>query len=140
MKEIKTLDKSFYKVKRGISGLGLFAERDIKKGDWIIEYVGILRKNKDVEGNTTRYLFEINNRFTIDGSPRWNVARYINHSCKRGNAESDIKKGRVYIRATKNINKGDEVTYDYGKEYFNEFIKPYGCMCETCKLKPKAKK
>jgi|SRR3990167_2390532 len=135
MKEIKTLDKTYYKTKRGISGLGLFAVKDIKKGDWIIEYVGILRPNKEVEGNTTRYLFEVNNKHTIDGSPRWNTARYINHSCKRGNAESDIKKGRVYIKAIKNINKGDEITYDYGREYFNEFIKPYGCMCATCKIK-----
>ena len=36
MKEIKTLDKTYYKTKRGISGLGLFAVKDIKKGDWII--------------------------------------------------------------------------------------------------------
>jgi SET domain-containing protein len=135
MKEIKVLDKSFYKAKRGISGLGLFAEKDIKKGDWIIEYIGIVRPNKEVEGNTTKYLFEVNNRITIDGSPRWNTARYINHSCKRGNAESDIIKAKVYIKAIKNIAKGDEITYDYGKEYFDEFIKPYGCMCETCKLK-----
>jgi SET domain-containing protein len=42
MKEIKVLDKSYYKVKRGISGFGLFAEKDIKKGDWIIEYIGIV--------------------------------------------------------------------------------------------------
>ncbi len=135
MKEIKVLDKSYYKVKRGISGFGLFAEKDIKKGDWIIEYVGIVRPNKEVEGNTTKYLFEVNNRITIDGSPRWNTARYMNHSCKKGNAESDIIKSRVYVKAIKNIEKGAEITYDYGKEYFDEFIKPYGCMCETCKLK-----
>lgn len=135
MKEIKTLDKSYYKAKRGISGLGLFAEKDIKKGDYIIEYIGIVRPNKEVEGNTTKYLFEVNNRVTIDGSPRWNTARYINHSCKKGNAESDIIRSQVYIKAIKNIAKGDEITYDYGKEYFDEFIKPYGCMCETCKLK-----
>lgn len=137
-KDIQTLDKSYYKVKRGISGFGLFASKDIKKGDWIIEYVGIVRPNKEVEGNTTKYLFEVNNRFTIDGSPRWNTARYINHSCKKYNAESDIIKGRVYVRAVKNIPAGTEITYDYGKEYFDEFIKPYGCMCETCKLKPKS--
>lgn len=136
-KDIQTLDKSFYKAKRGISGLGLFAEKDIKKGDWIIEYIGILRPNKEVEFNTTKYLFEINNKFTIDGSPRWNTARYINHSCKKYNAESDVIKGRVYIKAVKNIPAGAEILYDYGKEYFKEFIEPYGCLCETCKLKPK---
>lgn len=134
-KEIKVLDKSYYAVKRGVSGLGLFAKKDIPKKSCIIEYVGIMRPNKEVEFNTTKYLFEINNRFTLDGSPRWNTARYINHSCKKHNAESDVIKGRVYISAIKNIKAGEEITYDYGKEYFDEFLKPNGCLCETCKLK-----
>lgn len=138
-KDIQTLDKSYYKVKRGISGFGLFAEKEIKKGDWIIEYVGIVRPNKEVEGNTTKYLFEVNNRITIDGSPRWNTARYINHSCKKYNAESEIIKSRVYVKAVKNIPAGTEITYDYGKEYFDEFIKPHGCLCDTCKLKQDSK-
>ncbi len=127
----KLIAKDFYKVKRGISGLGLFAIKDIKKGDWIIEYVGVLRPNKEVEGNTTRYLFEVNNKWTIDGGARSNTARYANHSC-RPNAESEIIKNQVFIRAIKNIKVGDEITYDYGKEYVDEFIKPYGCRCAKC--------
>jgi SET domain-containing protein len=129
--KINLLDDTFYKVKRSNTGLGLFASKDIKKGDWIIEYVGKILSNKEVEGFTTKYLFEVDDCFTIDGSPRWNKARYINHSC-RGNAESDIVDKRVYIKARKNIKAGQEITYDYGKAYFDEFIKPFGCLCVKC--------
>ncbi len=134
-KPITPLDPSYYKVKRSTAGLGLFAVKDIKKGDWIIEYIGIIRKNKEIEGNTTQYLFEVNTRITIDGGPRWNTARYINHSCKKGNAESKIVGKQVFIKAIRDIKMGDEITYDYGKEFFNQFIKPYGCRCISCTSK-----
>lgn len=130
----KLISKDSYKVKRGLSGLGLFATKDIKKGEWIIEYVGKMCTNKEVENNTTMYLFEINNKWTIDGGARSNTARYINHACKP-NAESEIIKKQVFIRAIKNIKAGEEITYDYGKEFFDEFIKPYGCRCQSCQLK-----
>ncbi len=134
--EIQTLDKSYYKVKRGVSGLGFFAAKDIKKGDWIIEYIGIIKKNEDVVGDTTKYLFDVNGKFTIDGSPRYNTARYINHSCKSyGNAVWKIVNDRIYIRATKNIKQGQEITFNYGKEYFDAYIKPHGCKCGACKVK-----
>ena len=114
------------------AGFGLKAKKEFKKGDFIIEYIGIKKTNKEVENDTTKYLFEINNKFTIDGSPRWNLARYINHSC-RPNSEVDIVKGKIIISAIKKIAIGEEINYDYGKEYFNEFIKPFGCKCNKCK-------
>jgi SET domain-containing protein len=119
------------RAKKG-AGLGLKTSEDIKKGEFVIEYVGIKRKNKDIEYHTGKYLFEIDEKFTIDGSPRYNLARYINHSC-RPNCEVEIDaKGRILINAIKNIKAGDEITYDYGKEYFDEFIKPIGCVCPKC--------
>lgn len=122
------------KVKRGLSGLGLFAGENIKKGEMIVEYIGeILNKEEADKKITSQYLFEINRNKTIDGTPRWNTARYINHSCgNHGNAESDVKKGRVFIKAIKNIKEGEEITYDYGEEFFEEHIKPYGCRCGKC--------
>ena len=60
-----------------------------------------------------------------------NKARYLNHSC-RPNCETDIVKGKVYIYAKRNIKSGEELTYDYGKEYVDDFIKPYGCKCLKC--------
>lgn len=117
------------KVKRGLDGLGLFAEEPIKKGELIIEYIGnILNKEEADKVKTNMYLFEVNRSKTIDGSVRWNIARYCNHSCD-GNAESEIKKGRVFIKATKNIKEGEEIVYDYGEEFVKEFIAAKGCRC-----------
>jgi SET domain-containing protein len=80
----------------------------------------------------SKYLYEVNNRWTIDGSSRRNVARYANHSC-RPNAESDVTRQRkVIIRAIRNIKPGDEITYDYGTDYFDLIIKPIGCKCVKC--------
>ena len=121
------------KAKRGIAGLGLFALEDIKKGEKIIEYIGnILNKEQADNVTPSMYLFEVNRNKTIDGSVRWNTARYCNHSCV-GNAESEIIKGRVYMKAIKNIKSGEEITYDYGEEFVKEFIIPKGCKCASAK-------
>lgn len=130
------------KVKRGLAGLGLFAGEDIKKGELIIEYIGnILNKEEAEKINTNQYLFEVNRNKTIDGSVRWNIARYCNHACEEaGNAESDIKKGRVFIKAIKNIKAGEEIVYDYGEEFVNEYIAPHGCRCVAKEHSYKAKK
>ena len=117
------------KVKRGLAGLGLFAGEVIKKDELIIEYIGEILNKEEAEKKTSgQYLFEVSRNKTIDGSVRWNIARYANHSCA-GNAESEIKKGRVFVKATKNIKEGEEIVYDYGEEFVKEFIAPYGCRC-----------
>jgi hypothetical protein len=90
--------------------------------------------SKEANGKGGKYLFEINSRTTIDGSGRENLARYINHSC-RPNCEATIKNKQIIIRSIKEIKPGDELTYNYGKEYFNEYIKPFGCKCAYCKKK-----
>jgi uncharacterized protein len=123
-----------YRVGRSRTGLGVFATKPIAKGDFIIKYWGPRLPNKKADELDNRYLFEINKRWTIDGSPRRNIARYINHSC-RPNAETDIVKGEILISAIKNITPGDEITYDYGKDHFEGFIKPKGCQCEKCREK-----
>jgi SET domain-containing protein len=123
-----------YRLGRSRTGLGLFATRPIRKGTFIIKYWGPKISNKRADEIDNRYLFELNSRWTIDGSPRRNIARYINHSC-RPNAETDIKRGEILISAMKNIEAGDEITYDYGKDHFNGFIKPIGCQCDKCREK-----
>ena len=132
--------KKPYRVGRSRTGLGLFATKPIKKGAKIVRYFGPLldsRKKKD-DAIENKYLFELNNRWTIDGSVRKNIARYINHACKP-NAESDVKprKRKVVIRAIKNIEPGDEINYDYGTDYFKAYIKPIGCKCVACEKKRK---
>jgi len=132
-----------YRVGRSPTGLGLFATKPIKKGSKIIRYFGPLldsKKKKD-DAIENKYLFELTNRWTIDGSIRKNIARYINHACKP-NAESDVKprKRKVIIRAIKNIEPGEEINYDYGTDYFKAYLKPIGCKCEACEKKRKKKR
>jgi uncharacterized protein len=132
-----------YRVGRSRTGLGLFATQPIKKGTRIIRYFGPLldSKKKDEDAIENKYLFELTNRWTIDGSIRENVARYINHAC-RPNAESDVKprKRKVFIRAIKNIEPGEEINYDYGTDYFKAYLKPIGCKCDACEKKRKKKR
>ncbi len=130
------LPRNVLKVKRGINGLGLFTTIPIKKGTYIIEYTGKLLTADQANEKGGQYLFEINSRWTIDGSTRSNLARYINHSC-RPNCESDTneRKKKITITAIKNIQQGEELTYDYGKAFWNDYIKPKGCRCVKCKEK-----
>ena len=123
-----------FRVGRSATGLGLFATAPIRKGEFIAEYTGrrITTAEADArEARGARYMYEINSRWTVDGSSRANIARYANHSC-RPNAESDVVKGRVILRAIKTIVPGAEITYDYGREYFDLIIKPMGCRCAHC--------
>ena len=129
-----------YRVGRSRTGLGLFATKPIKKGTRIIRYFGPILDSRipahdEIEN---KYLFELTNRWTIDGSVRENIARYINHAC-RPNAESDVRprKRKVFIRAIKNIEPGEEINYDYGTDYFKAYLKPIGCKCESCEKKRK---
>lgn len=127
-----------YRIGRSRTGLGLFATKPIKKGTQIIRYFGPLldcRKKED-DAVENKYLFQINGRWTIDGSVRKNIARYINHAC-RPNAESDVnaRQRTVHIRAIKDIQPGEEINYDYGTQYFKEYLKPIGCKCDACERK-----
>lgn len=132
------MGKDAYVVKRSTAGLGLFAVEKIPKGACIIEYVGRVIKGREEYTSKSKYLFEVHARKTIDGRPRMNTAGYINHSC-RANAEPITYKGRVFIFAIRTIQPGDEITYDYGKEYWKVHIQPKGCRCDTCKVPRKRK-
>lgn len=125
-------------VKRSSAGLGLFAGEPIPKNACIIEYVGRQISEEEKYSSKSRYLFEVNSKITLDGKPKTNKAGYINHSCKP-NAEPVIRNKRIFIFARKPIAAGEEITYDYGKEYFDEYLKPHGCRCASCAAKRDAK-
>ncbi|MBN9040720.1 MAG: SET domain-containing protein-lysine N-methyltransferase [Rhizobiales bacterium 62-47] len=129
-----------YRIGKSRTGLGLFATKPIKKGTKIIRYIGPMLdcNKKEDDAIENKYLFQMTKRWTIDGSVRKNIARYINHAC-RPNAESDVsaRKRTVVIRAIKNIEPGQEINYDYGTDYFKEYLKPIGCKCDTCEKKRK---
>ena len=127
-------EKGTYKVlvKRSTAGLGLFAGEPIPKNAYIIEYTGrVLSKEEEYTVNS-QYLMEVSSRKTIDGSIRSNVARYINHSCAP-NSEAESDRGRVFIKACRVIKEGEEISYDYGKDFWDEYIKPKGCKCMKCR-------
>jgi uncharacterized protein len=118
-------------LKRAKTGLGLFAATDIAKGTKIIQYVGKRISNDDAEKHKGRYLFTLDEQYTIDGSDRRNLARYVNHSC-RPNADSDVIESEIWIIARRKIKEAEEITINYGKAYFDQFIKPKGCQCDKC--------
>ena len=124
-----------FRIGRSITGLGLFAIRPIKKREKIAEYKGP-RVNAEEAGRLerrgNRYLYEINKRITIDGTPRSNVARYANHSCNP-NAETYTYGGRVFIRALRKIKPDEEITYDYGNDYLKWVIGRSRCQCRRCR-------
>jgi SET domain-containing protein len=119
-------------LKRGLSGLGLFAGEEIKKGDFVIEYWGEPITDDEADRRGGKYLFNVKKGLTIDGTTRKNTARYINHTCTGKNCEPEIDGKRVYIYATKSIKPGEELTYNYGKEYWKEHMGPDNCRCGPC--------
>lgn len=129
--------KRAFRIGRSRTGLGLFATMPIKKKAFIVEYKGrkLTTEQADkLEARGNRYLYEINSRWTIDGTGRRNLGRYANHSC-RPNAEAHTIGHKVIIRAIKNIRIGDEITYNYGRDYLTNVITRRGCKCDKCRRK-----
>ncbi|MBA3713029.1 MAG: SET domain-containing protein [Pyrinomonadaceae bacterium] len=129
-----TKENRRFVVRRTVTGLGLFAVEPIPAWKRIVEYTGPLVSTKEVETRRGKYFFEINTKWSIDGSPRSNTARYINHSCEP-NAESFVSGKRVWVWSRKDIQAGEEITMDYGPAYVEDYILPVGCKCERCRTK-----
>ena len=126
-----------YRIGRSVTGLGLFATKPIRRGTYIATYRGrrITTEESDRrEARGARYMFALNKRWVIDGSPRWNVARYINHAC-RPNAKPVGRRGGIVIVALRRIAPDEEITYDYGREYLKSFLADAGCRCAACRDK-----
>ncbi len=126
------MKKPLLHIKKSRTGMGLFAGHDIPKGTKIIEYVGEIISDEEAQKRGGQYLFEINSKWTIDGSTRANKARYINHQCGQGNCDAMNVRDHIFIYAFRNIKEGEELTYNYGEEFFEEHIKPKGCKCRKC--------
>jgi uncharacterized protein len=126
-----------FRIARSATGLGLFAAKPIKRGAYIATYRGRRISTEESDRRErlgAKYMFELNSRWTIDGSPRWNLARYMNHSCWP-NAKPVSRKGRIVFVALRLIAPGEEITYDYGPEYFEYFLQNKGCRCAACHTK-----
>ncbi len=116
-------------VKRTVTGLGLFALIPFPANKKIIEYIGPIITCEAADKSRSKYLFELDDRRTIDGSSRKNLARYINHSCEP-NAQAFTTGKRIWIWLLRNLKAGEEITINYGEQYMDTHIKR--CRCEPC--------
>ena len=127
-----------YKIKKSDidkKGKGLYATRDIKEGEKIIDYKGKLITKKQTEqsdkydNSKPIYLFTVNKRYDLDGDYPWNTAGLINHSCIN-NCDYDGKGLKIWVKAIKDIKKGEELTCDYGFGYDKDY-KQFPCKCKS---------
>ncbi len=125
-----------YKIKKSNidrNGRGLYAAKNIKNGTKIINYVGKIITKKQTEKSNKFdnkkpiYLFNLNNKYDLDGKVSWNTARLINHSCSN-NCDYEGKGLKLWVTAIKDIKKGEELTCDYGFGY-DEDYKQFPCKC-----------
>jgi uncharacterized protein len=117
-----------------IAGQGLFAAQDIKQGTKIIRYTGqkITHEESDrrlAAGNV--YIFGLNKRYAIDGDTPKNTARYINHACDP-NCQTEQFGHTIWIVAIRDIEAGEELTYNYGYEDNDEPAEPCNCGAHNC--------
>lgn len=106
-----------YIKKSRIAGNGIFAKKNIKKGEFLFEVGGRIKRGAygpDSNQKFQRYLSIWPNSITV-GKNIWlnpyssNPWRYINHSCN----PNSIRKGKTIIIAFKDIKKDVEITIDY---------------------------
>jgi uncharacterized protein len=102
-----------------VHGFGVFAAEAIAKNRRIINYAGELVRNRDSAAREARYLeegciwvFRLNRVWSRDAAVGGNIARFINHSC-RPNCWFEVVDRTIWIRASRLIHPGEEITYDY---------------------------
>ncbi|WP_368561816.1 SET domain-containing protein [Pseudoxanthomonas sp. UTMC 1351] len=137
--------------KSDIHGNGVFAIAPIKKGERVVEYKGKRRTHEEVDQDDSgdvdsghTFLFTLNDEYVIDANYKGNKARWINHSCAP-NCEAVIeehdgknrKKDKVFIEAVRNIQPGEELTYNYGitleEKHTARLKKIWACRCGSKK-------
>lgn len=137
-------EKSYELRKSPIHGMGVFALRDIAKGERIMPYLGekidkaesnrrglAMEAKAKIDGGGSVYIFELDENFDIDGNFEYNDARYINHAC-RTNCEAVLEDGQIWIRATRDISGGEELLYNYAYALENFLDHPCKCGFPEC--------
>lgn len=121
-----------------IHGTGIFAATRILRGTRITQYIGEkvskeegtrreeLQCKTAKEGAATVFVFELDDKWDIDGKVPENTARFINHSCMP-NCEVLFENGEIWIVAQQDISTGEELSYDYGFDLEN--FEKYPCKC-----------
>ncbi|ELR03547.1 hypothetical protein VC83_03424 [Pseudogymnoascus destructans] len=109
-------------------GNGLYLAEPVQEGDFIAEYVGEIIDEAEVDrrdalvqrvGNS--YNFALNAEVTIDAMWFGNATRFINHSEVRKNCRAKVllvnSEHRIGFYAAKSMEAGEELFFDYGKEF-----------------------
>jgi SET domain-containing protein len=106
--------------KSSVHGDGVFAAEPIGRNSRIIDYAGeLVRNGPELDAREEEYLkqgciwvFRVNRVWSRDANVDGNVARFINHSCTP-NCYFEVVDKTIWIRAARNIRRGEELTYDY---------------------------
>ena len=128
-----------YSVRRSqVHGRGLFARSPYTLGEMIGEYRGrVIDVTKEDETSSASdpdpsytLLFAVTDRITIDAGVNGNSIRFINHSCEP-NCETTAEDDRVFVHALRQIEPGEELTYDYNLRPGDSSYSPddYPCRC-----------
>ena len=130
----------------GVHGKGVFAVQAIAEGETLIEYVGEIiswpeaqaRHPHDPGNPNHTFYFHVDENHVIDALYGGNSSRWINHACDP-NCEADEQNGRIFIKALRNIEAGEELNYDYGliidERYTPKLKAEYPCWCGSTKCR-----
>lgn len=132
-------EKPYIIKESAIHGKGVFAKIPLKAGTFIMEYLGDIldeeEANKrgleyEAQAEITKdgsvYIFELDENLFIDGKVDYNDAKYINHSCQT-NCEAVQENNKILFYTTKDIEKGEELLFNYG--YAIEHFLDHPCKC-----------
>ncbi|KAJ5785734.1 Histone-lysine N-methyltransferase [Penicillium pulvis] len=145
--QLKKRKKPVRFARSAIHNWGLYAEENISANDMIIEYVGEkvrqqvadMRERRYLKsGIGSSYLFRIDENTVIDATKRGGIARFINHSCTPNCTAKIIKvdgSKRIVIYALRDIERDEELTYDYKfeREWGSDDRIPCLCGSTGCK-------
>nr|XP_023966580.1 histone-lysine N-methyltransferase, H3 lysine-36 specific isoform X1 [Chrysemys picta bellii] len=125
-------------------GWGLQAKRDIKKGEFVNEYVGELIDEEECRARiryaqehdiTNFYMLTLDKDRIIDAGPKGNYARFMNHCCQpncetqKWSVNGDT---RVGLFALVNIKAGTELTFNYNLECLGNGKTVCKCGAPNC--------
>uniref|UniRef100_A0A8B9CG92 Nuclear receptor binding SET domain protein 1 n=1 Tax=Anser brachyrhynchus TaxID=132585 RepID=A0A8B9CG92_9AVES len=125
-------------------GWGLQAKTDIRKGEFVNEYVGELIDEEECRARiryaqehdiTNFYMLTLDKDRIIDAGPKGNYARFMNHCCQP-NCETQkwCVNGdtRVGLFAIVNIKAGTELTFNYNLECLGNGKTVCKCGAPNC--------
>ncbi|XP_053574011.1 histone-lysine N-methyltransferase NSD3 isoform X2 [Bombina bombina] len=125
-------------------GWGLRCKRDIRKGEFVNEYVGELiddeecrqrMKSAHENGVTNFYMLTVTKDRIIDAGPKGNFSRFMNHSCnpncetQKWTVNGDI---RVGLFALCDIPEGTELTFNYNLDCLGNGRTECHCGADNC--------